>query len=105
MGDDGTIRLFEVATGKALQVFPRREGEEMSRLLAFSADGRLLTDCGHESGIVVWDVAARKELHREKLPGEERVIGLSRDGTLVLSSVRERENQEGARPRLCLRRA
>jgi WD40 repeat protein len=54
--EDGTITIFDVATGKP-RVFKGRP--ERIRALAFSADGKTLVS-GDEQTVTVWDVATGK---------------------------------------------
>jgi WD40 repeat protein len=59
--DDGTIRLWEVATAKPLHVLPSHD--RGSPALAFSPDGKLLVS-GGAGELLVWDVGAGREVRR-----------------------------------------
>jgi WD40 repeat protein len=82
--DDGTVRLWEVATGREAG---RLEGHKSwVRGVAVSADGkRALT--GGEDGLRLWDLDARKERHRfEGHTQGVAWVALSPDGRRALSA-------------------
>jgi RNA polymerase sigma factor (sigma-70 family) len=55
-GQDGTVRLWELATGQERRVLRGHPGGVGS--LAFSADGRTLISSAGDSTVLVWDLAA-----------------------------------------------
>ena len=64
MDDDGTVRLWEVATGKERLVIdkhkvtpPVKRGEGPDVRMVFAPDGKMLATGNHEGGIFLWDVA------------------------------------------------
>jgi WD40 repeat protein len=59
--EDGTIHLWEVATGKEVACFP---GHKHLFKLSFSPDGKLLASGGRETPVCLWDVATGKERTR-----------------------------------------
>lgn len=73
-GDDGVVRIREVATGSTLVVRPEQAGEV--RHLAFSRDGRRLASVAGERSVRLWDV-----------PGQRQVPGLWVSRASVLSLV------------------
>lgn len=60
-GAGGTVRLWDVATGKELGVLKHPMGV---RSLAITADGKLLASRTENGVITVWDLAGRRELRR-----------------------------------------
>ena len=82
-GDDGTIRLWDVATGH-LRGLLGHEGAVMS--LTFSADGKSLASAGTDKTIRFWELATGKERRRFRDDhGWPRVITLSADGKRCFS--------------------
>jgi dipeptidyl aminopeptidase/acylaminoacyl peptidase len=58
--DDGTIKLWDVATGKErASLVARRHG--VRSFLVFSPDGKLLASGPHDRTVKLWDVATGKE--------------------------------------------
>jgi len=55
-GGDGSVRLWEAATGKLVQIFPGHQGGATS--LAFSPDGNWLASGGLDSAVRFWKVKA-----------------------------------------------
>jgi RNA polymerase sigma factor (sigma-70 family) len=57
---DGTVRLWELATSKAIRDFPARQSTATgSQAVAFSPDGKTLASAGRE--VTLWEVATGKE--------------------------------------------
>jgi len=59
---DGTVWLWEIATGKEILVL--RPGQTAVESVAFSPDGKLLACRDHNSGISLWDAATGKSVRR-----------------------------------------
>src|SRR5262249_36356161 len=59
---DGTVRLWEAATGKELHLF--HDQKTSVRAVAFSPDGKTLACSGEGSAIVLRDTATGKERRR-----------------------------------------
>ena len=53
----GTVRLWEIATGRPFREFPGHRGRVYQ--LAFSADGRTLVSASEDTTTLVWDVTGR----------------------------------------------
>jgi WD40 repeat protein len=91
--DDGTVRLWDVTTGKEIRRLPWDEGPIKG--LASSADGKRLAACGDDSPewrpgggtICLWDPATGKELLT--IPGyRSNAVALSADGKLLAAGVK-----------------
>lgn len=81
---DGTVRVWEIATGKEIQLFS--EKKTPIRAVAFSSDGKLLAYGGEGVGIVLRETATGLELHRLKgHRGPITVVVFSPDGKLLAS--------------------
>ncbi|MFG2985410.1 trypsin-like peptidase domain-containing protein [Streptomyces sp. NPDC048258] len=57
-GSDRTVRLWDVATGRARVVLPKQAGAVLS--VVFSPDGRTLATAGNDGTVQLWDVATGK---------------------------------------------
>jgi RNA polymerase sigma factor (sigma-70 family) len=79
---DGTVRLWDLGTGKTLQVWPghparrpywlMRSAISGVRTLDFTPDGRRLVAGGSEDRLRLWDAVAAKELPSVPLPLREQ---------------------------------
>jgi RNA polymerase sigma factor (sigma-70 family) len=61
VGSDGTVRLWDAATGKALRSWKGPGWELVS--LAFSANGKVIASGGRDSTVRLWDAADGKLLN------------------------------------------
>jgi hypothetical protein len=66
---DGTVRLFEVATGRERQRVTGHRGPVTS--LAFSRDGRRLLTASEDSTILVWDLMSPRGERPGRLSSED----------------------------------
>jgi RNA polymerase sigma factor (sigma-70 family) len=90
---DGTVRLWDAATGKETRCFRRRPnpipgwGQVVFNDVAISPDGKALVAVDNHDTAYIWDLGSGKELHRLK-EGKNNNFGfaLSADGkTLAVS--------------------
>jgi hypothetical protein len=81
MGQDRSVRLWEVATGRELANFHGHSGHVFA--VAFHPDGRRILSGGIEGVVKVWDVLRSRPVvcrgHSESVTG----AAFSRDGRLV----------------------
>jgi RNA polymerase sigma factor (sigma-70 family) len=78
-GNDAVVKLWDVATAKAVTTFPAKEGTGRASALAFSPDGRTLAAGSPLAPrTVLWDTAAGTE--RLTLPAEATALAFSPDG-------------------------
>ncbi|MFC5745004.1 WD40 repeat domain-containing serine/threonine protein kinase [Actinomadura rugatobispora] len=54
---DNTVRIWDVASGRALRVIPSEELSIFSDMLAFSPDGKTLAKANDKNSVQLWDVA------------------------------------------------
>jgi RNA polymerase sigma factor (sigma-70 family) len=78
---DGRLRLFEVATGKELKVFPKI-GEDIASI-AFAPDGKTVAAAG--DSIHLYDPVTGKE--RLRIERRARGLAFSRDGSVLTGAV------------------
>ena len=84
-GDDGTVRLWDVATGR--QVGGPLTGHPGAVLsVAFSPDGRTLASGGDDGTVRLWDVATRRQIGPVTgHPGPVLSVAFSPDGRTLAS--------------------
>jgi WD40 repeat protein len=75
---DGTIRLWNVATGKTVASLPGHMQETTD--VAFSPDGRTLASLGQSESLKLWHLATLRELVSENEPRAGHWIVFSPDG-------------------------
>ena len=88
--NDGTIRLWDAATGKEI---PRYKAAQCwcVTCLAFSPDGNILVSGGHDDAIRLWETATGKEITSGEAPqGRIQSLAISPDGKTLVSSSDDR---------------
>jgi WD40 repeat protein len=78
-GNDGTVRLWDVKAGKAIDI-PRLTPACPSHGLAFSPDGKRLALGCNDQVVRVWDTTAWKLLHEYRDLGGVQSVAFSPDG-------------------------
>lgn len=95
-GDDRTVRLWDVQTGRELHTFQGHADGVTA--VSFSADGKVAVSGGKDRSLRLWDLTTRRELrrltgHTEAISGTaftpdgRRLITASNDGTLRVWDV------------------
>jgi hypothetical protein len=83
-GVKGTIKLWEVVSGRELQSFAGHRGD--MRSLAFSPDGKFAPSGGEDETVKPWELADSRELQSfVGRQAEVRSLAFSRDGQLALT--------------------
>jgi WD40 repeat protein len=84
VNNEGTVRLWDVATGKGL-LMPKSEHEWGSSTVAFSPSGKLLATA-QDCTVLLWDAATGKEvLSLQGHSGSVNTIAFSPDGRFLAS--------------------
>lgn len=86
---DGSLRLFDVKTGKELRRLDGHVGKIWT--VAFAPDGRRVASGGFDGSVRLWDLASGRELRR--FPGHQgyvRSVVFSGDGRRLLSGGDDR---------------
>src|SRR5262249_45499676 len=88
-GKDRVLRVWEVATGKALAP----GGGHAHRVVAlhYAADGKTLTSAGRDGTVRTWDVASGKQVRSRERPAECATACFTADGNLLAALCRSGE--------------
>ena len=87
-GKDGTVRFWEVATGRPIRTIPAHTAEVNE--VAFAPDGRTLATVGDDGTIKIWDVetaAERATVAAHK--GDAIAVRFTPDGRRLISAGRD----------------
>lgn len=86
VGDDGTLRIWDVATGRELRSIKAHEGRALS--LSLSGDGTRLATGGEDGIVRIWDATMGKPMRELRVrSGEAEGVSLSRDGLRLAVSA------------------
>ncbi|SET80736.1 WD40 repeat domain-containing protein [Nonomuraea wenchangensis] len=90
-GRDGTLRLWDAATGRQLGA-PLGRDERGVRSVAFSRDGSRLASAGGDGTVRLWDTAAREQLGTPLTGhnGTATSVAFSPDGSRLASAGTDR---------------
>jgi WD40 repeat protein len=81
---DGTVKVFDIASGKLLRSLERHEYPVLA--VALSLDGKRAASGAMDGGLKIWDLATGKQLC--SIPGYQRkvaAVALNLDGSLAAS--------------------
>ena len=81
---DGTVKLWEIETGKELAMFRGHQG--MVNTVAFSANGKSLATGGEDGEVKLWDVVTRQEIATLHMEDEVRSVAFSTNGKVLASA-------------------
>jgi WD40 repeat protein len=83
---DGTVRLWDAATGREVRRFAGHDGAVWSA--ALSPDGAFALSGGRDATVRLWDTATGKEVHtfRDHVPGVVATVAFAPDGKRAVSA-------------------
>src|SRR5262249_34523352 len=84
--DDGTLRLWNPATGEVVNTLDAHAGPVWS--IAFNADGTRMATASDDGLVKVWDTAAKKGQQTFKHEPAVRAVGFAPDGGRVVTGGR-----------------
>ncbi len=85
---DGTVRLWDVATGNEIRRFRGHQGEALS--VSFAPDGKTLASAGNDQTIRLWAVGSGQELRRFQGHSDGiEAVAFSPDGKTLASGSRD----------------
>jgi hypothetical protein len=103
-GEDGTLKLWETATGREVRTFTGHKAGVTS--VAFSPDGATAVSGSNDSTLRLWDVASGKELRAtDGLGWKIAGVAFSADGKFVASAADDNQVKLWSVPKLELVRA
>jgi WD40 repeat protein len=86
-GDDGTMKVWEVATGRLIHTLEGHRGQVAA--IAFSRDGSRILSASHE-GLKLWDASSGQYIRGfERKLTTFTAVAFSPDGTSILSGDRD----------------
>ena len=86
---DGTIRLWDSASGKSLRILRRHQGAVSA--VTYSADGRWLASAGHDGTVKLWEEKSAAVRTEWRGPGNAILaLAFSPDGRWLAAAGRDR---------------
>jgi len=85
-GQDGTVRFWDVVTGRELRRLPRPQAMPATDAIAFSRDGRLLATTS-EATITLWEMPGGKIHSQFRGPGSVASVAFSPSGKLLATAI------------------
>jgi WD40 repeat protein len=83
-GLDGTIKVWDPASGRLLRSFPSEAGGVLS--ISLSRDGRLLAVGGVDGAIVLWDMSRFRIIRSYPGEGAANGVAIAPDGSFLVSA-------------------
>jgi DNA-binding beta-propeller fold protein YncE len=100
-GEDGTLRLWETATGRQVRTFTGHKAGVTS--VAFSPDGSTAVSGSNDSTLRLWDIASGRELRAtDGLGWKIAGVAFSSDGKFVASAADDNQVKIWSVPKLQL---
>jgi len=88
-GENGTVALFDVKSGKLLQRLQGHEGHV--KAVVFHPQGEWLASAGYDKRIVIWSLTTGKQIKELKTPEKVWTLAVSPDGNYLASGGKDNE--------------
>ncbi len=86
--DDGSVRIWEVTSGRPIRVMLEHEGKVNG--VSWSPSGRKLASASDDGTVRLWDVATGRELLVARRRDRVRAVAWSPDGSFIASAADDR---------------
>jgi WD40 repeat protein len=84
VGEDGTVKVWQIEQGKLLRTFEGHEG--MAKTVAFSPNGRIIASSGTDKTIKLWSAAGGGLLRTVPARSEVNALVFSRRGQVIIGA-------------------